>query len=177
MSQNSNDVARKPSGSSSLSGAHSPLDSPGNVCRCIYSMRSDPFHHLFIFPSLRLNPSGELPCLQQTALLGSVWARLAPWQTRASALAGRSVELLSTLHLSIHRCQVWGGAAPSPQRKVSASSAPASTDPPSNQAEMPFRSNMAEGWRPGNGSWADDDGGEFSLVSLQKSGMAPERLP
>ena len=43
MSQNSNDVARKPSGSSSLSGAHSPLDSPGNVCRCIYSMRSDPF--------------------------------------------------------------------------------------------------------------------------------------
>jgi hypothetical protein len=144
----------------------------------MYSMRTDPFLHLCIFPPFRLNPSGELLCLQQqTAHLGSVWARLAPWQTRASALAGRSVWLPSILHLSIHRCQVWGGAAPSPQHNVSASSAPASTDPLSNQAEMQFRPNMDEGWRPGNGTWADDDPGEFSLVSLQNSGMAPDRLP
>jgi hypothetical protein len=32
---------------------------------------------------------------------------------------------------------------------------------------MPFRSNMTEGWRSGNGTWADDDAGEFSLVSLK----------
>lgn len=32
MSQNTNDAPRKPSGSSSLSGTHSPLGSPGNVC-------------------------------------------------------------------------------------------------------------------------------------------------
>lgn len=72
--------------------------------------------------------------------------------------------------------QVWGGTAPPPQRNVSASSAPATTDHLSNQAEMSFRSSMTEGWRPGNGAWADDDAGEFSLVSLQRSGMAPERL-
>ncbi|KAI0256716.1 hypothetical protein BJV78DRAFT_301994 [Lactifluus subvellereus] len=57
--------------------------------------------------------------------------------------------------------QVWGGAAP-PQRNVSASSAPATTDL-SNQAEMSFRPSMTEGWRPANGTWADDDAGEFSL--------------
>lgn len=66
--------------------------------------------------------------------------------------------------------QVWGSATPSPQRNVSASSAPATTDPLSSQNEMPFRSNMAEGWRSHSGTWVDDDGGEFSLVSLLKRG-------
>jgi hypothetical protein len=63
------------------------------------------------------------------------------------------------------RAQVWGGAAPSPQRNVSASSAPASTDPLSSQGEMPFRSNMTEGWRSNSGTWVDDNAGEFALVS------------
>jgi hypothetical protein len=62
--------------------------------------------------------------------------------------------------------QVWGGATPSPQRNVSASSAPASTDPLSTQGEMPFRSNMTEGWRSSSGTWVDDSAGEFALVSL-----------
>lgn len=59
--------------------------------------------------------------------------------------------------------KVWGGTTPSPQRNVSA---PAPADPLSSQGEMPFRPNMTEGWRPSNGAWADDDPGEFSLVSL-----------
>jgi hypothetical protein len=62
--------------------------------------------------------------------------------------------------------QVWGGAAPSPQRNVSASSAPATTDPLSTQGEVPFRSNMTEGWRSNSGTWADSDAGEFALVSF-----------
>jgi len=66
------------------------------------------------------------------------------------------------------RVQVWGGAAPSPQRNVSASSAPATTDPLSSQGEVPFRSNMTEGWRSNSGTWADSDAGEFALVSLLK---------
>jgi hypothetical protein len=64
------------------------------------------------------------------------------------------------------RIQVWGGATPSPQRNVSASSAPATTDPLSSQGEVPFRSNMTEGWRSNSGTWADSDAGEFALVSL-----------
>jgi len=55
--------------------------------------------------------------------------------------------------------------APSPQRNVSASSAPATTDPLSGQGEVPFRSNMTEGWRTSSGTWADGDAGEFALVS------------
>jgi hypothetical protein len=66
------------------------------------------------------------------------------------------------------RVQVWGGAASSPQRNVSASSAPATTDPLSSQGEMPFRSNMTEGWRSGSGTWVDGDASEFALVSLLK---------
>ena len=66
------------------------------------------------------------------------------------------------------RVQVWGGAAPSPQRNVSASSAPATTDPLSGQGEVPFRSNMTEGWRSNSGTWADSDAGEFALVSPLK---------
>lgn len=62
--------------------------------------------------------------------------------------------------------QVWGGATPSPQRNVSASSAPATTDPLSSQGEMPFRSNMTEGWRSNSGTWVDDSAGEFALVRL-----------
>ena len=60
--------------------------------------------------------------------------------------------------------QVWGGATPSPQRNVSTSSAPATTDPLSSQSEMPFRSNMTEGWRSNSGAWVDDGAGEFALV-------------
>jgi len=63
------------------------------------------------------------------------------------------------------RAQVWGGPASSPQRNVSASSAPATTDPLSTQGEMPFRSNMTEGWRSNSGTWVDDNAGEFALVS------------
>jgi hypothetical protein len=66
------------------------------------------------------------------------------------------------------RVQVWGGATPSPQRNVSASSAPATTDPLSSQGEVPFRSNMTEGWRSNSGTWVDSDAGEFALVSLLK---------
>jgi hypothetical protein len=73
----------------------------------------------------------------------------------------------------IYWSQVWGGGTPS-QRNVSASSAPASTDPLSNQAEMSFRPNMTEGWRSSSGTWADDDAGEFSLVSLRRGDMVPE---
>lgn len=62
------------------------------------------------------------------------------------------------------RDQVWGGSTPSPQRNVSASSAPATTDALPSQGEMPFRSNMNEGWRSNSGTWADDDTGEFALV-------------
>jgi hypothetical protein len=61
--------------------------------------------------------------------------------------------------------QVWRGATPSPQRNVSASSAPATTDPLPSQGEMPFRSNMAEGWRSNSGAWVDDNAGDFALVS------------
>jgi hypothetical protein len=66
--------------------------------------------------------------------------------------------------------QVWGGPTPSPQRNVSASSAPASSDPLSSQGEMPFRSNVAEGWRSNSGTWADDDAGEFALVGILERG-------
>lgn len=68
--------------------------------------------------------------------------------------------------------QVWGGATPSPQRNVSASSAPATTDALSSQGEMPFRSNMAEGWRSSSGAWVDDNAGEFALVSPLPRGLA-----
>lgn len=68
--------------------------------------------------------------------------------------------------------QVWGGATPSPQRNVSASSAPATTDALSSQGEMPFRSNMAEGWRSSSGAWVDDNAGEFALVSPLPRGPA-----
>lgn len=70
--------------------------------------------------------------------------------------------------LSFTTVQVWGGATPSPQRNVSASSAPATTDPLSSQGEVPFRSNMTEGWRSNSGTWADSDAGEFALVSFLK---------
>jgi hypothetical protein len=175
MSQNSNDVPRKPSGTSSLSGAHSPLGSPGNVRRCIVS-------EVALFISYMSFPHpGSIPAESCTAYSKQyVWGRrghawhtgkLEPWLR----LAGPCGSL--TPSLSIHRNQVWGGVAPSPQRNVSASSAPASIDPLSNQPETPFRSNMAEGWRAGNGAWADDDAGDFSLVSLQKSGTVPGMTP
>jgi hypothetical protein len=60
---------------------------------------------------------------------------------------------------------------PSPQRNVSASSAPASTDALSNQGEMAFRSNMNEGWRSNSGTWVDDDAGEFALVGHLRRGL------
>jgi hypothetical protein len=63
------------------------------------------------------------------------------------------------------RDKVWGGTTSSPQRNVSASSAPATTDALPGQGEMPFRSNMNEGWRSNSGTWVDDDTGEFALVS------------
>ncbi|KAI0302053.1 hypothetical protein BC826DRAFT_495269 [Russula brevipes] len=124
MSQNTNDVPRKPSGSSSLSGTHSPLGSPGNV------------------PSQR---RVALPTANSTFGVGV---------GTPGALANSSLS---------SGWQVWGGPTPSPQRNVSASSAPASTDPLSSQGEMPFRSNVAEGWRSNSGTWADDDPGDFAL--------------
>ncbi|KAI0006049.1 hypothetical protein BJV74DRAFT_17131 [Russula compacta] len=124
MSQNNNDAARNPAGSSSLSGTHSPLGSPGNV------------------PSQR---RVALPATNNTFGVGG---------GTPGALANSSLN---------SGWQVWGSAAPSPQRNVSASSAPATTDPLSSQNEMSFRSNMAEGWRSHSGTWVDDDGGEFSL--------------
>ena len=66
------------------------------------------------------------------------------------------------------RVQVWGAASPTPQRNVSASSAPAATDPLSSQGEVPFRPNVTEGWRSNSGSWVDSDAGEFALVSPLK---------
>ena len=62
------------------------------------------------------------------------------------------------------------GVAPSPQRNVSASSTPATTDLLSSQGEVPFRSNMTEGWRSNSGAWADSDAGDFALVSPLKDG-------
>ncbi|KAF8503539.1 armadillo-type protein [Russula emetica] len=124
MSQNTSDASRKPSGSSSLSGTHSPLGSPGNV----QSQRRVPHPT----PSSTLGVGVGTPGALTNSGLSSGW-------------------------------QVWGGAAPSPQRNVSASSAPATTDPLSTQGEVPFRSNMTEGWRSNSGTWADSDAGEFAL--------------
>ncbi|KAH9001250.1 hypothetical protein EDB92DRAFT_36227 [Lactarius akahatsu] len=118
MSQSTNDVSRKPSGSSSLSGAHSPMGSPSNA------------------PSQR---------------------RVTSTNTFGAGIGTPSTLTNSTLSSG---WQVWGGTAPSPQRNVSASSAP---DSLSSQSEMPFRPNMTEGWRPSNGTWADDDSAEFQL--------------
>src|SRR5260221_357772 len=59
-------------------------------------------------------------------------------------------ELSSPSPISVYsRDQAWVGTTPSPQRNVSTSSAPATTEALSSQGEMPFRSNMNEGWRKG----------------------------
>ncbi|KAI9510901.1 hypothetical protein F5148DRAFT_492731 [Russula earlei] len=126
MSQNTNDVPRKPPGPSSLSGTHSPLDAPVNSQsqrRLAHPTANSTFAVGVGTPGTLANSS-----------LSSGW-------------------------------QVWGSAAASPQRNVSASSAPATTDPLSSQGEMPFRSNVTEGWRSSSGTWGDDDAGEYALVS------------
>ncbi len=91
--------------------------------------------------------------------------------TLANSSLGSGWQVSESHCLSVYpftRDQVWGGAAQSPQRNVSASSAPATTDPLSSQGEIPFRSNMNEGWRSNSGTWADDDAGEFALVGHLK---------
>ena len=166
MSQNTNDASRKPSGSSSLSGTHSPLGSPGNVCRhlMLKFIRSRIIHHLWYlgpFPAESAS-SYDKQCIWSRRRYARGLDKCKP-QLRVASRCTSPPPFPFT-----HQVQVWRGATPSPQRNVSASSAPATTDPLSTQGDVPFRSNITEGWRSNSGTWVDSDAGEFALVSPLK---------